>query len=101
MQGKGGGGSAFIVRLIGSSGKSSDTWDRRDSRPSPRTVSTTSAPDERVAMLIPVDRRLLHRAADLLPALEPTTLQRQTAQHLPPRLDQVQVRRILRLEDEL
>ena len=42
-----------------------------------------------------------HRLAELLPRLEPTALQRQGAQHLPPRLDQVEVGRVRRLEDEL
>src|SRR3712207_8395991 len=43
----------------------------------------------------------LFRSADLLPGLEPSPLQRQRLQHLPPRLDQVEVRRVHRLEDEL
>ena len=87
--------------LSGSSGKSPDTRDGRDPRPASRPVAPPAAPDERVAVLVPVRRRLLDRPADLLPGLEPPPLQRQRLQHLPPRLDQVQVRRVLRLEDEL
>src|SRR5690348_9724987 len=41
------------------------------------------------------------RLAHLLPRLEPATLQRQATQNLPPWLDEVQVRRVLQLEDEL
>ena len=58
-------------------------------------------PDEGRAVLVPVGRRLGHRTAHLLPTLEPPSLQRQRPQHMPPRLDRVQVRRVLRLEDEL
>src|SRR5262249_41192989 len=65
------------------------------------TMAAAPAPDERMPMLVPVGRRLGHRAADLLPRLEPPALQGQRPQHLPPRLDQVEVRRVLRLEDEL
>ena len=64
-------------------------------------MTAPPAPDERVPVRVPVRRRLLDRPADLLPSLEPPALQRQAPEHLPPRLDQVQVRRVLRLEDEL
>jgi hypothetical protein len=41
-------------------------------------------------MLVPVSSRLFNRPRDLLPGLEPTALQRQRLQYLPPRLDQVE-----------
>src|SRR5512142_3024166 len=91
----------FVSCLSGSSGKSPDTRERRDPRPSPRPVPTTAAPEERVPMVVPVGRGFLDRTTDLLPRLEPTPLQCQTPQHLPPRLDQIQVGRVLGLEDEL
>src|SRR4051812_12259155 len=88
-------------RLSGSSGKSPDTGDNRDAWLSPWPVPPPSSPDERVAMVVPGGRRLLDRPADLLPGLEPPPVQGQRLEHLPPRLDQVQIRRVFRLEDEL
>jgi hypothetical protein len=52
-------------------------------------------------MGIPVARCGLHRRADLLPGLKPVAFERQRAQNLPPRLDQVEIGGILGLEDEL
>src|SRR4051794_64405 len=89
------------VPLSGSSGKSPDTWNRRDPRPSPRPMPATATPNEGMPMFVPIGRRLLDRTTDLLPALEPPTFQRQRSQDLPPRFDQIQVRRVLRLEHEL
>jgi hypothetical protein len=64
-------------------------------------MASAVAPDERMPMPVPVGRRLVDGPAHLLPRLEPTPLQRQRLEHLPPRLDQVQVRGVHRLEDEL
>jgi hypothetical protein len=46
-------------------------------------------------MLVPVGRRLVHGSVDLLPSLEPPTLQGQLPQDSPPRLDRVQAHRVL------
>src|SRR5262249_19208646 len=89
------------LSLSGASGKSPDARYRGYPRPASRSVATAAPPDERMAVLVPVGRRFFDGLADVLPRLEPTPFQRQRAQHLPPRLDQVQVRRVLRLEDEL
>src|SRR4051794_37943239 len=89
MPGSGSGG------LSGSSGKSPDTGHSRDAWPAARPMAPTTSPDEGVRVLVPISRRLSHRPADILPALESPPLQRQAPQHLPPRLDQVQIRRIL------
>ena len=70
------------------------------SRVTGRPVSPP-APHERVAVGVPVGGGPLDRGLDLLPRLGPPALQRQRPEHLPPRLDQVQVRRGHRLEDEL
>src|SRR5262249_43734998 len=87
--------------LSGSSGKSPDARHSRDARPSARSMASATAPEERVTMLVPVGRRLVDGPADLLPRLEPPTLQGQRPQDLPPRLDPVEVRRVRRLEDEV
>src|SRR3954468_2912976 len=80
---------SVICPISGSSGKSPDTREDRDPRPTTWPVPPPPAPDERVTVPVPVRRRLLDRPADLRPGLEPPTLQRQTLEHLPPRLDQV------------
>ncbi len=51
--------------------------------------------------LVPGGPGRLDRLAPLLPSLEPPALQRQRPQHRPPRLAQVQVRRVGRLEHPL
>lgn len=84
--------------LYGASGKSSDTWSGRDPRPASGPMPPPPAPDERVPVPVPVPRRLTHRPRHLVPGHEPSPLQRQRLQHLPPRLDQVQVRRVHRLD---
>src|SRR3954468_7694255 len=63
------------------------------------TPSTT--PDEGRRVIVPVGRGSSDRLLDLGPGLETAALQRQRAQHLPPRLDQVQVGGVLGLEHEL
>jgi hypothetical protein len=92
---------AGALGLSGSSGKSSDTGDGRDPRPPARPVSSPATPEERMAVPVPVGGRLRDGAADFLPRREPPPLQRQALEHLPPRLDQVEVGGVLRLEDEL
>ena len=64
-------------------------------------MSSPTTPDERVPMPVPVGRRLLDRTTDFLPSLEPATFQRQRLEHLPPGFDQIQIGRVLGLEDEL
>jgi len=52
-------------------------------------------------MVVPVGGGAFNRLLDLGPGLEPATFQSQGAEHLPPWLDQVEVGRVLGLEDEL
>src|SRR6187549_333644 len=73
-------------------------WHGSDAQAASLPMASPPAPDERVPVLVPVGGRALHRRLDLGPGLEAATLQRQRAQHLPPRLDQVQVGGILGLE---
>src|SRR5262249_40854826 len=87
--------------LSGSSGKSANAGDGGDPRRPAWPVAASPSPDERMAVPIPVRRRPLHCITHLFPTLEAPPLQGQRPQHLPPRLDQVQVRRVLRLEDKL
>src|SRR3712207_9003397 len=49
---------------------------------------------------VPVDGGALDGLLDLGPGVEPSALEGQRAQHLPPRLDEVQEGRILRLEQD-
>src|SRR3954447_8055680 len=92
---------AEMPKFSGAPGKSPDTRGDGDPRLTFRPVPSPSAPGERVAMLVPVRRRLFNRLGDLLPGLEPPALQRQRLQHLPPRLDRVEIGRVHRPEDEL
>src|SRR6266496_2795869 len=86
-----------VVRLpsLGHLRQEADAW------PAARAVATAPAPDEGMTMGVPVLRRFVDGLADLVPGLEAATLQRQRPQDLPPRLDQVQVGGVGRLEDEL
>ncbi len=59
------------------------------------------SPAEGMAVCVPVRGCLLDGLADLLPSLKAPPSQREGAEHLPPRLDQVQIGRICGLEDEL
>src|SRR4051812_24403439 len=58
-------------------------------------------PDERVLVLVPVCGGTLDGLLDLGTSIEPSALESQRAQHFPPRLDEVEVGRILWLEHEL
>src|SRR3954470_19573861 len=51
------------------------------------------APDEGMTVRIPVRRRLRNGGGELVPGLEATPGQGERAQDLPPRLNQVEVRR--------
>src|SRR5690242_5108018 len=64
-------------------------------------MTPTTAPDEGMFVLVPVGGCLFDGLRDLGPGLEVSALQRQGAHDLPPGLDQVQVGRVLGLEDEL
>ncbi len=63
--------------------------------------AAAAAPDERVLVPVPVGGGPLDDLLDLGPGVEPSALESQRAQHPPPRLDEVQVGRILWLEHEL
>src|SRR5215210_5448428 len=58
-------------------------------------------PDERVLVLVPVGGGTLDGLLDLGPGVEAPSFEGQRAQHLPPRLNEVQVGRVLRLEHQL
>src|SRR3954453_10550949 len=64
-------------------------------------VPPSAAPEEGVLVLVPVRGGAPDGLFDLRPSLEAAALQCQRAQDLPPRLDQVQVGRVLGLEYEL
>src|ERR671910_1283776 len=64
-------------------------------------MAPTASPDEGMLVLVPVGGCPIDGLLDLGLCLEPAAFQCQGAQHLPPGLDQVEVGRILGLEDEL
>src|SRR3954468_8839775 len=64
-------------------------------------MAPTTSPDEGMLVLVPVGGSSFDGLLDLGPSLEPAAFQSQGAQHLPPGLDQVEIGRILGLEDEL
>src|SRR4051795_9719837 len=64
-------------------------------------MAPTASPDEGMLVLVPVGGGAFNRLLDLGPGFEPAAFQSQGAEHLPPGLDQVEVGRILGLEDEL
>src|SRR5919199_2574968 len=66
-----------------------------------RAMATAPAPEEGMAMLVPVGGGLRHRLADFRPGREAAALERQGAQDLPPRFKQVEIRGVLGLEDKL
>jgi hypothetical protein len=63
-------------------------------------MAPSTAPEERVLVLVPVGRGAFGSLHDLGPGLEPAALQSQGAEHLPPRFDPVEVSGIGGLEDE-
>jgi hypothetical protein len=64
-------------------------------------MAPTAPPDEGMLVLVPVGSGAFNRLLGLGPGLEASPFQGQGAQHLPPGLDQVEVGRVLGLEDEL
>src|SRR5215213_2170254 len=76
-------------------------WRGSDAETARRAMAPAAAPDEWVLVLVPVCSGTLDGLLNLGPGVEPSALESQRAQHLPPRLDEVQVGRILWLEDEL
>src|SRR5262245_20166259 len=76
-------------------------WEQGTAGAAAGLVATAAAPDEGMAMRVPVPGRRVHGLREFVPTLEPSSLERQRAQNLPPGLDQIEVRRILGLEDEL
>src|SRR5215218_4560371 len=78
-----------------------DIWRSSDAETTRRAMAPAAAPNERVLVLVPVFGGALDGLLDLRPGVEPSALESQRAQHLPPRLDEVQVGRILWLEHEL
>src|SRR5712692_5910751 len=66
----------------------------------PRLVPPPAPAHEGVFVCIPIGGASLHRSGDLFPGLEAVAFERQGLQHLPPRLNQVEVGRIDRLIDE-
>src|SRR6478736_5044324 len=76
-------------------------WHGGDAKTLARPVTPSTAPDEGMLVLVPVGGGPFDGPLDLGPGPEASPLQGQGAQHLPPRLDQVQVGGILGLEHEL
>src|SRR3954471_21871582 len=64
-------------------------------------MAPSAPPDKGVLVGVPVIGGTLHGLLDLGPCLKATPLQRKRAQHLPPRLQQVQIGGIDRLEHKL
>ena len=64
-------------------------------------MPSSSSPDKRMFMRVPVGRGRLDRLNDLLPGLKAPAFERQGTQNLPPRFDQIEVGRIGRLIHEL
>ena len=64
-------------------------------------MAPTASPDKGMLVLVPVGGGAFNRLLDLGPGLEASPFQGQGAQHFPPRLNQVQIRCVLGLEDEL
>ena len=64
-------------------------------------VAPTAAPDKRMLVGIPVGGRRCDRIYNLLPSREPTPLDGQRAEHLPPGLNLIEIRGVLELVDQL
>ena len=64
-------------------------------------MAPTASPDEGMLVLVPVGGGAFNRLLDLGPSLKASPFQGQGAQHLPPRLDQVEISGIGGLKDEL
>src|SRR5215212_8770346 len=64
-------------------------------------MTPATTPDEGMFVRVPVGGGAFDGLRDLGPGLEAATLQRQGAHYLPPGFEQVQIGRVLGLEDEL
>src|ERR1700748_89009 len=78
-----------------------DIWCCCDTVATWHAMTSSATPDKRMLVGVPVLGGTPHGLLDFGPCIEATPLQRQRAQHLPPRLQQVQIGRIDRLEHEL
>src|SRR4029078_6785623 len=76
-------------------------WHDGDPGAARDAVAPSAAPEEGVLMRVPVCGGTPDGLFDLGPGFEAAPFESQGAQDLPPRFDQVQVSRILGLEDEL
>src|SRR4051794_35945384 len=92
--------SPFIActSLSGSSGKSCGLGQEGDAGLATRTMAASPSPGEGMAVRVPVVGRLCDGLGDLVPGLEAPPGQGEGAQHLPPRLDQVEVGGVVRLD---
>src|SRR3954468_21820006 len=87
--------------LSGSSGMSCGLGQERNAGLATRAMTAPPSPDEGMAVRVPVIGRLGDGLGDLVPGLEATACQGERTQHLPPRLDQVEVGGVFRLEHHL
>src|SRR5690349_20432955 len=78
-----------------------DIWCCRNTETTGHAMAPSATPNKRMLVGVPVIGGALHGLLDLGPCLEATPLQRKGAQHLPPRLQQVQIGGIDRLEYKL
>ena len=76
-------------------------WGRRQGPLDAPRASVCASPSRRDADARSSTRSPRARPRHFLPALEPSALERQRAQNLPPGLDQIEVRGVLGLKDEL
>src|ERR671938_395245 len=79
----------------------SRSWQYTNAGLAAGAMAPPPAPDEGMPMLVPVGGGLRHGLADLLPGREAPALEGQGAQDFPPRFDQIEIGRVLGLEDEL
>ena len=87
--------------LSGSSGKLCGFGKACDPGLATRFVSPAPAPNKGMAMPVPVGCGLCHSLTHLLPTLKAAARKSQRAKDLPPRLDQVEVGGVFRLEHHL
>src|SRR5918997_3887531 len=73
----------------------------RDAGLAPRAMAAPPSPGEGMAVRVPVSGRLRDGLGDLVPGFEATPGEGERAQHLPPRLDEVEVGGVFRLEHHL
>src|SRR3954468_16808731 len=78
-----------------------DIWCCRNTETTWHAMAPSATPNKRMLVGVPVLGGALHGQLNLGPCLKATPLQCKRAQHLPPRLQQVQIGGIDRLEHEL